>query len=108
MGSHCPLFPGQKVSVHPLSIRLILLLPLDRISELCDLSMLLTLSGLLLTYGNAIDIGLRGQRFWWSCDNLEERRRYEGEEDVRKSGHSRIYLGIKLSLLENQWAASDA
>ena len=46
MGSHCPLFPGQKVSVHPLSIRLILLLPLDRISELCDLSMLLTLSGL--------------------------------------------------------------
>ena len=73
MGSHCPVSPGQKVSVHPLSTRFLLLLPLDRISELCDLSMLITLSGLLLPYRNAIDIGLRGQKFWWSCDNLEER-----------------------------------
>ena len=108
MGSHCPLFPGQKLSVHPLSTRFILLLLWDRISELCDLSMLLTLSGLLLPYRNAINIGLRCQKFWWSCDNLEERGRYEGEEDVEKGGHSQIYLGIKLTLLENQWAASDA
>ena len=73
MGSHCPVSPGQKVTVHPLSTSFLLRLPLDRISELCDLSMLITLSGLLLPYRNAIDIGLRGQTFWWSCDNLEER-----------------------------------
>lgn len=71
---------------HLLSARFTLLLPLDRLSGLCDSARSLTLSG-LLPYRIATDIGFRGKKLWWSCQILEERGRREGEENVGEYGY---------------------